>query len=81
MGRSAYVPKLVKKTATGNRRRDAELEKRARLREEIRQLSEAPLLPDSRLPPKQRERIREKVRTGLLQQSTWPGARGAKGGL
>ena len=53
----------------GDNPRQAEREKRTRLKAELEQLLHAPLNEGVRLTPKARERIAERVRTGLMRQT------------
>lgn len=69
MGRPAYIAKFVKRSATGNRRRDAEIEKRARLQADLEAALEQPLNPDVRLGKRELDKIEEKVRRGRCGQS------------
>jgi len=54
--------------------------KRERMLAELQESLEKPLLDGTRLPKKQRERIAENVRRGLMMQGSFPGP-GAKASL
>ena len=70
MSRPAYLSKPTKKHApTGPAKRQAEREKRAQMRAELERQLAAPLNPEAKLSKREREKIAERVRTGICRQS------------
>lgn len=70
MGRTPYMSKPTKKHApTGPAKRQAEREKREQMRAELELQLAAPLNPEAKLSKREREKIAERVRSGLCRQT------------